>query len=137
MVSIRPYYKTTHTNGKSQQQARLKRPGGHSLSVLYGSCITIQHFLIHEPAGRKWFDCAECHYEQEDHELLQKFEMVHLHQSRAFMLFLTDHRHSPARSVRNVFERTHKSSRRGSLMTTIARKVVLMDDKRRILSSLR
>ena len=26
--------------------------------------------------GKKWFDCAECHREQEDHELLQKFEMI-------------------------------------------------------------
>ena len=26
--------------------------------------------------GRKWFDCAECHMEQEDHPLLQKFDMV-------------------------------------------------------------
>jgi uncharacterized CHY-type Zn-finger protein len=26
--------------------------------------------------GRKWFDCAECHQEQEDHPLLQRFEMA-------------------------------------------------------------
>lgn len=26
--------------------------------------------------GRKWFDCAECHAEQEDHPLMQQFEMV-------------------------------------------------------------
>jgi len=26
--------------------------------------------------GRKWFDCAECHQEQEDHQLLQTFDMV-------------------------------------------------------------
>lgn len=26
--------------------------------------------------GRKWYDCAECHHEQEDHQLLQKFDMV-------------------------------------------------------------
>lgn len=27
-------------------------------------------------AGHKWFDCSECHQEQEDHVLLQRFEMV-------------------------------------------------------------
>lgn len=26
--------------------------------------------------GRKWFDCAECHAEQEDHHLLRKTDMV-------------------------------------------------------------
>ena len=26
--------------------------------------------------GRKWFDCAECHVEQEDHPLLQQLDMV-------------------------------------------------------------
>ena len=26
--------------------------------------------------GRKWFDCAECHQEQESHELLRTFEMT-------------------------------------------------------------
>lgn len=26
--------------------------------------------------GRKWFDCAECHAEQENHPLLQTVEMV-------------------------------------------------------------
>ncbi|KZF22862.1 hypothetical protein L228DRAFT_247265 [Xylona heveae TC161] len=31
---------------------------------------------IRSPCCRKWFDCAECHAEQEDHQLLQKFEMI-------------------------------------------------------------
>lgn len=26
--------------------------------------------------GKKWFDCAECHQEQETHPLLQRFEMI-------------------------------------------------------------
>ena len=26
--------------------------------------------------GRKWFDCAECHAEQEAHALLQTLELV-------------------------------------------------------------
>ncbi|KAL9042683.1 MAG: hypothetical protein Q9180_000428 [Flavoplaca navasiana] len=26
--------------------------------------------------GRKWFDCAECHAEQEDHSLLQQLDMT-------------------------------------------------------------
>jgi len=31
---------------------------------------------IRSPCCRKWFDCAECHYESEDHPLLQKNEMT-------------------------------------------------------------
>lgn len=26
--------------------------------------------------GKKWFDCSECHQEQESHPLLQRFEMI-------------------------------------------------------------
>lgn len=26
--------------------------------------------------GRKWFDCVECHMEQEDHPLKESFEMI-------------------------------------------------------------
>jgi len=31
---------------------------------------------IRSPCCQKWFDCAECHHEQEDHDLLQKFDMT-------------------------------------------------------------
>jgi len=31
---------------------------------------------IRSPCCQKWFDCAECHYEQEDHPLLQRYELV-------------------------------------------------------------
>jgi len=31
---------------------------------------------IRSPCCRKWFDCVECHQEQEDHVLLQRFEMI-------------------------------------------------------------
>ncbi|KAF1954199.1 hypothetical protein CC80DRAFT_494026 [Byssothecium circinans] len=31
---------------------------------------------IRAPCCRKWFDCAECHQENADHELLQTFEMI-------------------------------------------------------------
>lgn len=31
---------------------------------------------IRAPCCRKWFDCAECHQEQEDHQLQQKFDMT-------------------------------------------------------------
>ncbi|EXJ91904.1 hypothetical protein A1O3_00454 [Capronia epimyces CBS 606.96] len=30
---------------------------------------------IRSPCCRKWFDCAECHAEQEDHPLMQSFDM--------------------------------------------------------------
>ncbi|KAI3336538.1 hypothetical protein HD806DRAFT_528139 [Xylariaceae sp. AK1471] len=32
--------------------------------------------LVSGYTGKKWFDCAECHREQESHELLQTFEMT-------------------------------------------------------------
>jgi uncharacterized CHY-type Zn-finger protein len=31
---------------------------------------------IRSPCCRKWFDCAQCHHEQESHELQQTFEMT-------------------------------------------------------------
>ncbi|KUJ17760.1 uncharacterized protein LY89DRAFT_616009 [Mollisia scopiformis] len=31
---------------------------------------------IRSPCCRKWFDCAECHLETEDHPLMKKTEMV-------------------------------------------------------------
>ncbi|KAI5844163.1 hypothetical protein BZA05DRAFT_410123 [Tricharina praecox] len=31
---------------------------------------------IRSPCCKKWFDCAECHAEREDHALLQTTEMV-------------------------------------------------------------
>ncbi|KAI0603235.1 hypothetical protein F4775DRAFT_532627 [Biscogniauxia sp. FL1348] len=31
---------------------------------------------IRSPCCKKWFDCAECHREQEKHDLLQTFEMT-------------------------------------------------------------
>ncbi|EFW98971.1 zinc finger protein [Grosmannia clavigera kw1407] len=31
---------------------------------------------IRSPCCHKWFDCVECHREQEDHPLMQRFEMV-------------------------------------------------------------
>lgn len=32
--------------------------------------------LISKDLGKKWFDCVDCHREQENHPLLQTFEMV-------------------------------------------------------------
>jgi len=31
---------------------------------------------IRSPCCRKWFDCAECHHEQENHPLLQRNDMT-------------------------------------------------------------
>ncbi|KAF6820541.1 hypothetical protein CPLU01_03120 [Colletotrichum plurivorum] len=31
---------------------------------------------IRSPCCKKWFDCAECHHEQEKHPLLQSMEMT-------------------------------------------------------------
>ncbi|KAK3375506.1 hypothetical protein B0H63DRAFT_483141 [Podospora didyma] len=31
---------------------------------------------VRSPCCKKWFDCADCHAEQETHPLLQRFEMI-------------------------------------------------------------
>ncbi|KAK3380235.1 hypothetical protein B0T24DRAFT_614626 [Lasiosphaeria ovina] len=31
---------------------------------------------VRSPCCKKWFDCADCHQEQETHPLLQRFEMI-------------------------------------------------------------
>lgn len=35
-----------------------------------------KHGLLTLSTGKKWFDCAECHHEQESHPLLQTLEMT-------------------------------------------------------------
>ncbi|KAI1828196.1 hypothetical protein F4861DRAFT_535167 [Xylaria intraflava] len=34
------------------------------------------HWLFDFVDGKKWFDCADCHHEQESHRLLQTLEMT-------------------------------------------------------------
>jgi len=63
----------------ANQQAHLKRTSGYQVTLLYGLLprpssaylLSLRYY-----AGRKWFDCAECHQEKEDHALLQSFEMT-------------------------------------------------------------
>ncbi len=43
---------------------------------LLQSSAKLQNMPAETHLGRKWFDCAECHQEQEDHALLQRFEMI-------------------------------------------------------------
>jgi uncharacterized CHY-type Zn-finger protein len=45
--------------------------------VFQGNLVVFQppnHFTLH--TGRKWFDCAQCHEEDESHPLKQSLEMV-------------------------------------------------------------
>ena len=67
--------------------------------------------------GQKWFDCAECHHEQEDHDLLQKLDMVDslLTWIRYGLVSDFNRRHLHARNVGNVSEKTLRNSRRGIL----------------------
>lgn len=50
------------------------------VSIRAPCCMSIVAYLhrydLTSSAGRKWYDCAQCHHEQEKHQLLQKFEMV-------------------------------------------------------------
>ncbi|KAL4894850.1 hypothetical protein BDV59DRAFT_200646 [Aspergillus ambiguus] len=63
-----------------RQQTHPQRPSRHSLSLLYDLLLPPSYTLIqhaHQPnPGRKWFDCAECHHEQESHTLAKATEMV-------------------------------------------------------------
>ena len=69
--------------------------------------------------GRKWFDCAECHRETENHPLLQKSEMVFRPSLLCFMTPLLptltkETRPSPARSARKPSAKTPKNSRKAT-----------------------
>lgn len=79
--------------------------------------------------GRKWFDCAECHYEQEPHALAKSSDMVAcpspspcFHSPYTYDMYILLHfeygrfwqyRHSPAKNARNVSGKTHRSLKRG------------------------
>lgn len=70
------------------QQTRPQRPSLDPFALLYATTRHLPHsvasglgfspekILIILLLGKKWFDCAECHYEQEDHPLLQSLEMT-------------------------------------------------------------
>jgi len=72
----------------TSQQTHLERTSIDPLTVLYVQASqptrpispppTKAPRLTHHPKrkGRKWFDCAECHAEQESHPLMQSFDMV-------------------------------------------------------------
>ncbi|EGE79432.2 zinc finger protein [Blastomyces dermatitidis ATCC 18188] len=64
-----------------QQETALR----HTPRCCWNCCISsiamCKHILnaqvsIRSPCCRRWFDCAECHQEQENHELLQSFDMT-------------------------------------------------------------
>ena len=82
----------------------------YTLSVPYSYLLTIT-------SGRKWFDCAECHAELEDHPLLQQFEMVSncgAKQRKAGWRANCWHaRRSPARSAGSASAETPRNSRTG------------------------
>jgi len=46
------------------------------LRTVYSKHVLNAQVSIRSPCCRKWFDCAECHAEQENHPLLQTFDMV-------------------------------------------------------------
>ncbi len=52
-----------------------KFPYGHHAVFLAFLESAVEDFT-HGDSGRKWFDCADCHHEAEDHPLLQSFDMV-------------------------------------------------------------
>ena len=48
----------------------------YSLPLLPSKHILNAQVSIRSPCCCKWFDCADCHNEQESHRILQRFEMV-------------------------------------------------------------
>ena len=87
------------------------------LSALWIFALTNSESLLIRGIGRKWFDCAECHQEQQDHQLLQKFDMVLEHEPTTFLRTLMDYcRPSLARNARSAFEKTPKNSKTGVYM---------------------
>lgn len=65
--------------------------------------------------GRKWFDCAQCHQEQEDHQLLQTFDLVCEHRPCSHLTAYpyVDDRRLLAKSAKNAFEKMFKSLKIG------------------------
>ena len=64
-------------------------------------------------AGRKWFDCAQCHQEQESHQLLQTFDMVSGCDRTSILVPRTEvhDRRLPAKSVKSASGKTYKNLR--------------------------
>jgi hypothetical protein len=57
-------------------QVSIRSPCCKSSPPLPTQTLLLLENPSNKPPGRKWFDCAECHLETEDHPLLQKTEMV-------------------------------------------------------------
>lgn len=68
----------------ASQQTHPQRPSSDPVTMLYverlekpTSPATLRTFNSYSCIlGKKWFDCSECHTEQETHPLMQKFEMI-------------------------------------------------------------
>ena len=58
----------------ARSQADLSRPS--ALTQWASKHVLNAQVSIRSPCCRKWFDCAECHKETENHPLMQQFEMV-------------------------------------------------------------
>ena len=73
--------------------------------------------ILKSSRGRKWFDCAECHYEQESHPLLQRTDMVRYPDPRAHEAIskaYSPSRPLPAKNAKNASGRKLRSSKRGT-----------------------
>ena len=57
-------------------QVAIRSPCCTSIPARRSLPITRSFLTDNQTKGRKWFDCAQCHHEQESHELQQSFEMT-------------------------------------------------------------
>lgn len=71
--------------------------------------------------GRKWFECAVCHQEQEDHQLLQTFDMVSTLQLNRFYQLLNVRQQTFAcKKCKRCFRKdTHEFEERWMLVTCL------------------
>ena len=96
------------------QQAHSQRPSFHKIPMLSVPLRRISRNLLTLWLGRKWFDCAECHQEQEDHSLLQRFVMVYATEIFHVLTFSNGNRRPlRVKNARNAFEKMLKSSKTG------------------------
>ncbi|KAF7550209.1 hypothetical protein G7046_g8088 [Stylonectria norvegica] len=64
---------STPKSRSARTVVRLDRPFGFGLGCLRDTSSIL---LISSISGKKWFDCVECHEEQENHPLAENFEMI-------------------------------------------------------------
>jgi len=67
-----PWFLTVSSKHVLNAQVSIRSPCCEELDPVCSEGPSLTPLRI----GKKWFDCVDCHQEQEDHALLQRFEMI-------------------------------------------------------------